>query len=94
MDKKQLIKQIDEAEKALQTMRSLILEKLEEKARSAEEIAKLVAANQCLRCTEKIVGFPTRGVHEKCYQKLRRDNKLVQALSLGHILPPAKPGPS
>ncbi len=93
MDKKQLLKQLEIAELAIQSMRILVADPVATTSRTSEEIAKMVEGDCCLRCGKRLTGKVSRGVHERCYQKLRRDNALDVALQLGHILPAGKPGP-
>jgi hypothetical protein len=62
--------------------------------RNGVEIADFTNQRKCLRCELPIgKSKSTRGVHEKCYQLLRRQNKLDLAERCGYILPAAKPGP-
>lgn len=62
--------------------------------RSAEEITSMVNRKICLRCNQQIgEDKEVRGVHERCYQKLRRDHMLESAIAIGHCLPAATPGP-
>jgi hypothetical protein len=93
MDKNQLLKQLEIAETAIQSIRKLVDDPVFNASRSSEEVERLVADNCCLRCGKRLTGKVSRGVHERCYQKLRRDSALNVALQLGHILPVGKPGP-
>jgi hypothetical protein len=62
--------------------------------RSQDEIAAIVKKKECLRCGESLSGEKeVRGVHERCYQKLRRDNAIESAVAAGFCLPIATPGP-
>jgi hypothetical protein len=62
--------------------------------RSEEEVAEIMKKNICLRCGKSLSGEKeVRGVHERCYQKLRRDKAIEAAVAAGFCLPIATPGP-
>jgi hypothetical protein len=97
MNKATLLKKLDAAAKLIDEMRQEVVGKpmIDELiARTAEQIAEFVNSAICLKCGKPIgEQKPSRGVHERCYQKLRRDGELERAEANGRILPVGKPGP-
>lgn len=95
MDTKELARRLVEAEQLIASIRnSLATEPTSSvRKRTQEEIDRLTAARICLRCGKPLgEKKPQRGVHEACYQKLRREHALGEAASIGHLLPTDKPG--
>lgn len=95
MDTKELTRRLIEAEQLIASIRKSLSQEFASPARkrSQEEMDRLVDAKICLRCGEPIGDEdPDRGLHHRCYQKLRRDKAIPEAEAMGHILPVSKPG--
>lgn len=100
MDVKRVVKIVtqirsltDELIAAIEEDREKTLQNMQLPSRSPEEIAKMVQSRLCLRCGQPLGDTrETRGTHEKCYAKLRRDNMIEHAELAGYCLPRGKPG--
>ncbi|MFN8742871.1 MAG: hypothetical protein ACK5YR_23320 [Pirellula sp.] len=89
----QLKQLADEILNAIEEDRKETLQKLDLPMRSQEDVARMVGQRMCLRCSKPLGdGKETRGVHERCYQKLRRDNAVENATIAGYCLPRGTPG--
>ena len=97
MDKNNLLRKLELTAKLISEMRDELQGKsLQEReiARTQEQVLEFVAKKICLKCGKPLGSKkPTRGIHERCYQKLRRDEELDRAEVNGRILPVGKPGP-
>lgn len=98
MDTKQLLKKLDEIEQSVRSIRQVVNAQVAATnpslpRRSEKEIQAFIAEGRCLRCGEPLDGKVQRGVHERCYQKIRRDNVVDEALACGCLLPKQAPGP-
>lgn len=91
-----MLSKIGEIEKLVAELRYALVAKQPELeiARTMAEVDDLVKNKVCLRCGKPIGKKKhTRGIHENCYQKLRRDGELERAEANGRILAAGKPGP-
>lgn len=92
-----MLKKLELAAKLISEMRNELMDKpLQEReiARTDEQVAEFVAKQLCLKCGKTLHGKKvTRGIHESCYQQLRRTHEVERALVNGRILPIGKPGP-
>ena len=96
MNKTNLLKKIDSVTKLLDEIRQEVAGKSAVDqliARTSQQIAEFVESGLCLKCGKPLADKRPRGVHEHCYQKLRRDGELDRAEANGRILPAGKPGP-
>lgn len=97
MDKNNLLKKLELTARLIAEMRDeLVGKSMQEReiARTDDQVADFVTKKICLKCGKPLGDKkPTRGIHEKCYQQLRRTDELERALVNGRILHAAKPGP-
>lgn len=97
MDRKKLTQRLADLENSIRQLRLELIGDAPKlpNARTPEQINDLVNRGICLRCGEPIIDGESvsRGVHERCMQKIRRDKSVEEAEMLGFLLPVGKRGP-